>query len=310
MKSDRIYWHFASPETAQLILQFHKLRFRSAKHFNDCYEHYFDDSLSGFRNHQNVENLARELRLQDTATNINLISQPYFRLLNDLLVPRVSFHCSKSIFASIGISCFSLNPDNPLMWSHYAAKNTGFCLGFKRDSSFLSDEKLRPLTLDNPCKVTYSSKPYSGGDLETKEKIRRILSTKNESWGYEDEVRAFRVIPDISAVDHLDVEFDRNDLSYIVASMWSPIEKIEYLYSLDLGKTKKFIAIPQPNRYGFRFLPLPKSFSELKPWLSVVLNKPITFEELLKVHNQEVSLPDLVKREKLPGSKDMKSNID
>ena len=37
------------------------------------------------------------------------------------------------------ISCFSEEPDNMLLWSHYGNKHTGICIGFKVYQEFKSN---------------------------------------------------------------------------------------------------------------------------------------------------------------------------
>ncbi|HBV6183205.1 TPA: DUF2971 domain-containing protein, partial [Klebsiella pneumoniae] len=39
----------------------------------------------------------------------------------------------QQIMSTYGIVCLTPNPDNYLMWSHYSASHTGFCIGFDDD---------------------------------------------------------------------------------------------------------------------------------------------------------------------------------
>ncbi|MYL96140.1 DUF2971 domain-containing protein, partial [Citrobacter werkmanii] len=41
----------------------------------------------------------------------------------------------QQIMSMYGVICLTPKPDNYLMWSHYAASHTGFCIGF--DEKFL-----------------------------------------------------------------------------------------------------------------------------------------------------------------------------
>jgi len=86
---------------------------------------------------------------------------------------------------SKGFLCFSRNWENPVLWSHYASKHHGICLGFDA-----SDVHLR--------EVTYASDrilarfPETGGMPELDEQfVLSLLCTKYEHWRYEDEVRMF-----------------------------------------------------------------------------------------------------------------------
>jgi hypothetical protein len=53
---------------------------------------------------------------------------------------RAAFQEAKEQFAQhSGLVCFSRDWRNPVLWSHYAGRHTGFCLGFDiRDASSLS----------------------------------------------------------------------------------------------------------------------------------------------------------------------------
>ena len=84
-----------------------------------------------------------------------------------------------------GLLCFSKSWENPVLWSHYAVKHRGVCLGFE-----LADD------LAVPVKYTADRLPvgFVDGDpakgLESSF-VTDLLTTKFEHWRYEDEVRVF-----------------------------------------------------------------------------------------------------------------------
>lgn len=82
-----------------------------------------------------------------------------------------------------GLLCFSRDWHNPVLWSHYADKHRGVCLGFD-----LSEALIR--------RVSYVSKRiplrFENGDTARgldKDFVQRLLLTKYEHWRYEDEAR-------------------------------------------------------------------------------------------------------------------------
>ena len=84
-----------------------------------------------------------------------------------------------------GILCFSRNWRNPVLWSHYADRHTGMCLGFEVRDTLLMDiiyTETRPVLTDGN-----TLKP---GDLSP-QVAERLLSTRFRDWSYEDEVRVF-----------------------------------------------------------------------------------------------------------------------
>jgi len=81
----------------------------------------------------------------------------------------------------IGLLCFSQNWTNPVLWSHYADKHKGICLGFdvpRADAVDIAYEEHR-LEIKLPDKVEQLPP-----DLE-----RKVLNTKFKDWAYEREVR-------------------------------------------------------------------------------------------------------------------------
>jgi hypothetical protein len=91
------------------------------------------------------------------------------------------------------ISCFSRNPDQPLMWAHYANKHTGICLIYDRE---ILMEGLKDI--DNSfkyCSIDYDNQPIIelielDDNIEYKSNIP-LISTKSIHWKYEDEIRIY-----------------------------------------------------------------------------------------------------------------------
>lgn len=84
-----------------------------------------------------------------------------------------------------GILCFSRSWHNPVLWSHYADRHRGLCLGFD-----IAKRHLVP--------VSYSAKRLAISDnwlkrarAERENDILRFLCAKFEHWKYEGEMRLF-----------------------------------------------------------------------------------------------------------------------
>lgn len=84
-----------------------------------------------------------------------------------------------------GLLCFSANWSNSMIWSHYATKHKGICLGFDlrrkkiRQVQYV-DERIRAKLTDNEDSPTLPAKLE---DL--------LLRTKARYWQYEEEIRVF-----------------------------------------------------------------------------------------------------------------------
>ena len=108
---------------------------------------------------------------------INSIRQPTFKhrsIWTDFI---------KDLGKRFGVICFSKEWENPLLWSHYADKHYGICLGFEASSELAEKVKYRKSKLPYELNLDH---PTGGlGNEEMKE----ILITKYSGWIYEDEMR-------------------------------------------------------------------------------------------------------------------------
>jgi Protein of unknown function (DUF2971) len=82
-----------------------------------------------------------------------------------------------------GLLCFSKSWRNTVLWSHYASKHRGICLGFELNSSLA-----RPILYsESRLEVEFKNKdPRQGLDRQF---VRRLVRTKYAHWRYEREIR-------------------------------------------------------------------------------------------------------------------------
>lgn len=86
-----------------------------------------------------------------------------------------------------GVVCFSGTYRNPLLWSHYAQRHAGVCLGFDLDDRLAM--RVEYVAKRAPEILLKASAHPPGTDLSAS--IRPLLATKFKDWAYEDEVRTF-----------------------------------------------------------------------------------------------------------------------
>lgn len=84
-----------------------------------------------------------------------------------------------------GLLCFSAKWNNPVMWSHYADKHKGICLGFDVD-----DASVGPVSYSGKRLAVEIEKLKSPRDFPL-EYVTKLLFTKYSHWKYENEYRAF-----------------------------------------------------------------------------------------------------------------------
>jgi len=93
----------------------------------------------------------------------------------------------KSIVDTTGVTCFfSAEPDNPLMWAHYADNHKGFCIEYDVTKE-----------IEDLHEVNYSSQypTVSATELifSPRETFKRVLTTKISNWSYEKEYRLIKL---------------------------------------------------------------------------------------------------------------------
>ena len=84
----------------------------------------------------------------------------------------------KEMSANYGVLCFSRHWHNPVLWSHYADKHRGMCLGFEIDAARLQA-------------IAYVIKRPILRIPPNQEGANQLLFTKYRDWKYEEEWRGW-----------------------------------------------------------------------------------------------------------------------
>lgn len=96
-----------------------------------------------------------------------------------------------------GITCFSREDSNLLMWGHYANSHRGICVEYNVDALIKSDEKIKGFK-----EVHYDTeilKPQDMSPTALVEAAEEVLYRKFKGWSYEQEVRA--IVTGVKPVD-------------------------------------------------------------------------------------------------------------
>tara|TARA_B100000953_G_scaffold249560_1_gene212028 strand:- start:265 stop:1080 length:816 start_codon:yes stop_codon:yes gene_type:complete len=139
--------------------------------FNDIFERMFKIRL--FQKSDSVEQHLRSVLLQ--ASNGKSDHKRLVTTIEDYL-------------KEFKISCFSKNPLEPLMWSHYADKHHGICLVFDRNQFLDSSIKGGNVNYSNliPNQAFFQGRTTQA---EMGEIVYNIIHTKSLHWRYEQEFR-------------------------------------------------------------------------------------------------------------------------
>jgi len=124
--------------------------------------------------------------------------------------------------SSLGVACFTPELKNILMWSHYAARHTGFCLEF--DTNYFPFQDQQKLN-----KVFYSTSypTYPHVDIVRKPLILGSpLFTKSKDWKYENEWRL------IVQEGNSALKYDSKALTAIYFGCWALKDNMEKIVSL------------------------------------------------------------------------------
>ena len=90
----------------------------------------------------------------------------------------------KDMNTIFGALCFSKHWSNPVLWSHYADKHKGCCLGFEIPDDIAMQMSYEAKRLKMDIEERLKSGETIGSDLSSK-----LLTTKFEDWKYEEEIR-------------------------------------------------------------------------------------------------------------------------
>lgn len=176
----RIYKYIGYEDAMKYILiNKNTLKFSSPDDFNDPF-----DCYEGFVNFSNVppytifDDTANRLLDKSIAKEISLRTK---QILNNKKARANFFKEQKKDYR---VSCFSKTYDEVLMWSHYASKHTGVCIGFEFPTEPLPKDFIvfPVLYKDNVQPFDVYANPYRI--------ILHWITTKSHHWKYEEEVRA------------------------------------------------------------------------------------------------------------------------
>ncbi|MDH1659889.1 DUF2971 domain-containing protein [Stenotrophomonas sp. GD03777] len=100
------------------------------------------------------------------------------------------------LLQSLGVSCFSSTCKNHLLWSHYAASHTGFCVGF--DKSLMQDHA--DVVGHGAVEYKESSPVFNFFTENPDDFARKAVFHKSSEWEYEEEFRIVFNTPGIKSI--------------------------------------------------------------------------------------------------------------
>ena len=172
-----LYKYAGWNENTKNNLSEHQLWFNTPDNFNDPFD------IVAYYSHKNNE--AIEKIRSSMGDSIGIFDN------KDILEVQKLIEWEKGYHTRYGITCFSCNePENILLWSHYAENHTGICLGFEvgdndeNASDFMPILKNRQEFSGKLLKMIYVSH-----NQRPKQSDSNLLLKKFNIWGYENEYR-------------------------------------------------------------------------------------------------------------------------
>lgn len=197
-----IVYKYFNPTNAKLTIENDFLKLSAPCEFNDPYEIWPYIKKYTYRDFSRLYNTVE--KRNDLFERLAVYGFKYTREefsqklktkeLKDIILTYESLLVQKwidtfqiSVSKIISICCFTLNPTNLLMWSHYGFCHEGIVLGF----DFTDD----PVLLSHLMPVQYHKNNYGMdikycyGNIPTNKQIGKMLTWKNKEWEYEKEIR-------------------------------------------------------------------------------------------------------------------------
>lgn len=162
--------------------------FSAPKHLNDPFECRPWIEFK-FTSEQLVNGMASELRRSNpnitphvaTAHAVGLVLEG--RQHNPATWEAVRRDMISEVTQRVGLYCLSENNDSVLMWAHYGAEHTGYCLGFEStDSTPFFGTALQVQYSENLPTIDTFNAP-------NEHQVQQLFLTKYSGWSYEQEWR-------------------------------------------------------------------------------------------------------------------------
>lgn len=232
------FYHYTKFDIAiDEILLKQTLLFSTPETFNDpfdCNEKLFKINFDDFLVDEVISNYSNQISRQERRKFKRDLKDPK-TLSNILIKERNKFK----------IACFSEINNEILMWSHYADKHSGICIGFNFPPKY--EEKFILSTV----KYIDQIKPMDG-KADVERVILYWLTSKSIRWNYEQEIRA--ITKTKSQDNHELIHFDSKYIKEIIFGCNVTDKKVNYAISkikhssLDLNKIEiKRMRIDESN---------------------------------------------------------------
>ena len=228
--TQKIVYKYTSAQTAKLILERSSFRFASPVTFNDPFEMHVDllDTTGRYKDYREQFHFFCASLYPSMSKKER---EAEFKRFGHNELKTVFRDAADQIRQKVRMLCLSSSHLVTLMWSHYADKHRGVCLGIITPT-IVDEYKFFSLNVNYTTKTT-PPKLFSRDEFERAYATLYWAATKSKVWDYEKEVRS--VILDTSYLndrksEYLDVTYNHacfKEIYYGVGTSPSDIEELE-----------------------------------------------------------------------------------
>ncbi len=186
-KPPLLYKYYALNEWTQDIFENNEIYFSSPESFNDPF-----DSKMRFSSEGSRTDIKCFIRTWGPKHRPDLSRKQHLEYEKSLMKPGSAFQLIQEYVQEnflayrgrMGVFSMTEERENILMWSHYAAEHTGFCIELQTDNNFFSRARHVEYDIDLPCLDLLEPM----WDKQIAQGVAGLL-TKARNWAYEKEWR-------------------------------------------------------------------------------------------------------------------------
>lgn len=288
-------------EIALKILKKKMIKFSSPIEFNDPYESQIyikDYSIKDYRDKcyntkTKINTLFYRLRDYNIVSNRNQFNDIFYndfelnKIMDSekaqLIQPWIN-NFPRLIGNTFRIYCLTHDPENLLMWSHYADSHYGVVLGFEFDRDI--NDKIFDIDY-SPMKYQLGIE-YCYGEKFSKEFMNSVLLRKSDIWKYENEVRLILPIFNLSKMsdDMYGLKIYKHNIKRIILGSKidiSQLKEIEELIQRQYSHINPEIALLKQHEFKMIIKDLRQS---LDNYIKERENNEMLFQDFIVANNK------------------------
>ncbi|MCF8449148.1 MAG: DUF2971 domain-containing protein [Taibaiella sp.] len=233
-------YKYTKIDTFKTILKNNALRFGNPEYYNDPFE-FSDDCF-----HFEIEDAPFRDLLRFNVSKAPLDEQKQIEHLIDTFSKQKFIDVHKKRIEAYKrtalVFCTTISPLNRLMWAHYTDNHKGICFGIEIPFDFRNEKEMVVTKSVKYNPLINTQTILTNDQTKIMMAVYNWIYTKSEIWGYEDEMRTYRmrfskieydtdyILPE--RINYEDIQFDKNalvEVHYGINTSQKDIDEVEEL---------------------------------------------------------------------------------